>query len=237
MRSGQPDGVPTPKPTPAPLVWITRAEPGASATAGRVRDKGWAPLVAPLLEARSLPGAALDLSGVAAVAFTSARGARAFAALTPARPPAFTVGEATAGAARAAGFETVWSADGDVAALAALIAAADPGPVLHAGALHPAGDLTGDLVARGVEARAVALYDTVPVDPAPALARLDEVGAVLVHSPRAAGLLARVLLAHPAPAMRLLALSEAVAAPLRAVENAKIAVAPFPNEVSLLNLL
>ena len=232
MRSGQPAGVPE----PAPLVWITRAEPGAAATAGRVRAMGWRPLVAPLLEARALP-ATLNLAGVAAVAFTSAQGVRAFAALTGARLPAFTVGEATAEAARAAGFETVRSADGDVAALADLIAGADPGPILHAGALHPAGDLTGDLTARGLSARAVALYDTVPVDPEPALSKLGEISVVLIHSPRAATLLARALTAHPAPHLRLLALSEAVAAPLRALENAKIAIAPFPNETSLLNLL
>lgn len=232
MRSGQPAGVPE----PAPLVWITRAEPGASATAGRVRAMGWTPLVAPLLEASTLP-ATLDLSGIAAVAFTSAQGVRAFAALTDTRLPAFTVGEATAEAARAAGFDSVRSADGDVAALAELIAGADPGPVLHAGALHPAGDLTGDLAARGLSARAVALYDTLPVEPAAALARLDEIGVVLVHSPRAAALLAGILRPRPAPDRRLLALSEAVAAPLRTLENAKIAVAPFPNEASLLNLL
>ncbi len=228
MRSGQPAGVSK----PAPLVWITRAEPGASATAGRVQAMGWTPLVAPLLEARALP-ATLDLSGIAAVAFTSAQGVRAFAALTGARLPAFTVGEATAEAARAAGFGAVQSADGDVAALAELIAAADPGPVLHAGALHPA----GDLAARGLVARAVALYDTLPVEPAAALARLDEIDVVLVHSPRAAALLAGILADRPAPPPRLLALSDAVAAPLRAIENSKIAVAPFPNEASLLNLL
>ncbi|WGM37274.1 uroporphyrinogen-III synthase [Caulobacter sp. NIBR1757] len=233
MRTGQP----APVPKPSPLVWITRAEPGASATAGRVRAMGWTPLTAPLLEARTLADATFDLTGVAAVAFTSAQGVRAFAALTGARPPAFTVGEATAEAARAAGFGTVRSADGDVAALAGLIAAADPGPILHAGALHPAGDLTGDLTARGLSARAVALYDTVPVDPGPALSKLRQITVVLTHSPRASALLARALTAHPAPHLRLLALSEAVAAPLRALENAKIAVAPFPNETSLLNLL
>ncbi|MCE3288711.1 MAG: uroporphyrinogen synthase [Caulobacter sp.] len=225
-------------PDPFPLIWITRAEPGASATARRVEAMGWRPLVAPLLEARPLE-AVLDLTGIAALAFTSAQGVRAFAALSDARLPAFTVGDATAEAARAAGFAQVQSADGDVAALANLIARANPGPILHAGALHPAGDLVGDLTARGLPARAVALYDTVAVavDPAPALARLPRIAAVLVHSPKAAALLADLLTTHPTPNLRLLTLSEAVAAPLRAVENATIAVAPFPNEASLLNLL
>lgn len=233
MRTGQP----APVPNLAPLVWITRAEPGASATARRVEALGWTGLVAPLLEARALSDVSIDLSDISAMAFTSAQGVRAFTALSDARLPAFTVGDATAEAARAAGFADVQSADGDVAALAALIARAGPGPILHAGARHPAGDLVGDLAARGLPARAVALYDTVPVDPAPALARLPEISTVLVHSPKAATLLADLLTTHPTPNLRLLTLSDAVAGPLRALENATIAVAPFPNEASLLNLL
>ena len=233
MPTGQPASVPY----PAPLVWITRAESGAAATARRVEAMGWTPLVAPLLEARTLDEATLDLTGVAALAFTSAQGVRAFAALSDRRLPAFTVGEATAEAARAAGFGEVQSADGDVAALAKLIAAAEPGPVLHAGALHPAGDLVGDLTARGLAARASALYDTVAADPSSALAHLPDITAVLVYSPKAAALLADLLIAHNAPHLRLLTLSDAVAAPLRAVKSSQLAVAPFPNEPSLLNLL
>jgi uroporphyrinogen-III synthase len=233
MRTSQLAAVPQ----SPPFVWITRAEPAASATARRVEAMGWAALVAPLLEARALGDVSIDLSDIAALAFTSAQGVRAFAALSEARLPAFTVGEATAEAARAAGFAEVQSADGDVAALGALIARARPGPVLHAGTRHPAGDLVGDLTTRGLPARALALYDTFPVDPAPALARLPRIAAVLVHSPKAAALLADLLTTHPTPHLRLLALSEAVAAPLRIVESAKLAVAPFPNEASLLNLL
>jgi uroporphyrinogen-III synthase len=232
MRTGQP----APVPKPAPLVWITRSEPGASATARRLEAMGWTPLVAPLLEARPLD-TEIDLAGIAALAFTSAQGVRAFATLSDGRLPAFAVGDATAEAARAAGFADVRSADGDVAALTNLIAQANPGPILHAGALHPAGDLVGDLTARGLTARAVALYDTVAVDAAPALTQLPRIAAVLVHSPKAAAVLAEVLAPRPAQNLRLLALSETVAAPLRGLENATIAVAPFPNEPSLLNLL
>ncbi|MDO9336888.1 MAG: uroporphyrinogen-III synthase [Caulobacter sp.] len=222
---------------PSRLVWINRAQPGAAATANRVEAKGWTALVAPLLEARTLPNPTLDLTGIAALAFSSAQGVRAFAALTDARLPAFTVGDATAEAARAAGFTAVQSADGDVLALAELIASARPGPILHAGALQPAGDLVGDLTARGLKARTVALYETRSIEPTEALSRLPDITAVLVHSPKAAALLAALLTARSAPHLRLLTLSEAVAAPLRALENPKISVAPFPNEASLLNLL
>ena len=220
-----------------PLVWITRAEPGASATARRIEAMGWTPLVDPLLEARPIVDVTLDLAGIAALAFTSAQGVRAFAALSDARLPAFAVGDATAEAARAAGFTSVQSADGDVADLATLIAGADPGPILHAGALRPAGDLVGNLTAQGLSARAVALYDTVPLHPVSALSKLPQITVITTHSPRASGLLANLLNAHTTAHLRILALSEAVAAPLRTLKSAQIVVAPFPNEASLLNLL
>ena len=86
------------------------------------------PAVAPLLAIRPIPQPAPDLTGVAALAFTSANGVAAFAALTPDRSrPVFTVGDATAQAARAAGFARVESAGGDLDRLAALITAQGSG--------------------------------------------------------------------------------------------------------------
>jgi uroporphyrinogen-III synthase len=98
-------------PADAPRVWITRAEPGASATARRVEAAGLVPLVTPLLETADLADAspALDaLPPSAVLAFTSANGVRAFARLTPRRVlKVWCVGAATAGAARQAGFVDV----------------------------------------------------------------------------------------------------------------------------------
>src|SRR4051812_12438776 len=99
-------------------IWITRAQPGADATAERVRALGHEALVAPLLAVRALEDVEIDLIGVAALAFTSANGVRAFADLSPERQiRVFAVGSTTAQAARAAGFRLVLSADGDVEAL------------------------------------------------------------------------------------------------------------------------
>src|SRR5205814_936155 len=60
-------------------IWITRAQPAADVTADRVRALGHEALVAPLLAVRTLPEADVSLSGIAALAFTSADGVRAFA--------------------------------------------------------------------------------------------------------------------------------------------------------------
>jgi uroporphyrinogen-III synthase len=226
-------------------IWVTRASPGAEATAGRVAALGWTPLVDPLLAVRAL-SPAVDLTGVAALAFTSVNGATAFARLASDRTRrVFAVGERTAAAARAAGFAQVVSADGDVEALARLIAgeaAGLDGAILHPSALEPAGDLLSPLKAAGLSAQRVAVYEAVARRPAEeTLAALDTFDAVLLHSPRAARILADLLADRPAPRLRALCLSPAVAAPLEASRQAgalmSVAFAPRPDETALLGLL
>ena len=223
-------------------IWITRAQPGADATAERVRALGHEAVIAPLLAVRSLPDVTIDLGGVAALAFTSANGVRAFADLSGERAlRVFAVGAATAQAARAAGFRLVLSADGDVAALAEGIAARRgelKGVVLHPGASEPAGDLAGALEKHGVEARRVILYETAPVEVAAAAAEaLGKSDAVLLHSPRAAQVLAQLLKAYPAPTLRALGLSKAVVRPLARIRMGGKAFPPFPIEGALLELI
>ena len=220
-------------------VWITRALPGAEATAAKVAALGFTPVVDPLLEVAP-SAASIDLAGVSALAFTSVNGVQAFSALSDARAlPVFAVGRATASAAREAGFAQVASADGDVDDLARLVVAAAPGLVLWAGAREPAGDLVGTLNEAGVAARGVAVYETVERAPSNAtVALLDQPLTVLLHSPRAARRLADILGRRPAAALRALCLSKAVAAPLEPlVEPGSVACAPRPDETALLSLL
>lgn len=223
-------------------VWITRAEPGAGATAERVRAQGWRPVVSPLLRVQPLPDVHLDLTGVGALAFTSANGVRAFAEIEGKRDiKVFAVGGGTAEAAKAAGFRQVYSADGDVGALAARIAARKSeldGVVLHPAASEPAGDLTGELTAAGVEARTVPLYESVlTAPPADFLDNLEELDVVLLHSPKAAKALAGVLRGRNAAHLRLLCLSPAVAKPVARTKVREVVRAPFPIEAALLNLI
>lgn len=229
--------------SPAPLsVWITRAEPGATLTADRVAAMGHRPLVAPLLRIENLPGVEIDLAGVSALAFTSSNGVRAFAELNSRRDiRVFAVGAGTTAAAKAAGFKAILSAEGDVNALAGRIAARRAelrGTVLHAGAAEPAGDLVGALIAEGMAARGLALYDSVVIPPsAELLEQLESLDVALIHSPRAARALARVLRRKPAENLRLLCLSAAVARPLARTKVREVVRAPFPIEAALLNLI
>jgi uroporphyrinogen-III synthase len=206
---------------------------------------GLEPRVDPLLEVRDL-SPEVDLDGVAALAFTSVNGVAAFARLHGDRDrPVFAVGDRTARAAREAGFTAVASADGDVEALAALIlqeAARLDGAVLHPSALEPAGDLVSLLAATGVGARRLAVYETVDRDPSPAtLAGLDDLEAVLLHSPRAARVLTSWLAERPARRLRALCLSPSVARPLEDLVQTGglgcVTSAPHPTETALLALL
>ncbi len=155
-------------------IWITRAQPGAEVTAERVRALGHEAVIAPLLQVHALPNAQVDLAGVAALAFTSANGVRAFADLSPERAiRVFAVGAATAQAARAAGFKLVLSADGNVEALAEGIGQRRGelrGAVLHPGAADLAGDLVGALEALNRKIRLPPIT-VVDVDADPELVR------------------------------------------------------------------
>ena len=226
---------------PIRRVWITRAQPGAARTAARLTALGFAPMVAPLLAVRPLPDAldaAPDFASVAALAFTSPNGVAAFAALTPELRdrPVLAVGDATAEAARDAGFTDACSAAGDIHALARLISAsAIKGLILAPGAREPAGDLPALLPGRDI--RRLPVYAAEETDTA-APADFD---AVLLHSPRAARALAAALAAVLTPdvaANRVaVCISAAAAAPLAALSFAEIRTAEAPDENSVLTAL
>ncbi len=113
---------------------LTRPQPGATASADRIRALGHDPVLAPLLATESigwrppkpLPQA-LMLTSAAAVR----HGGPGLAALGG--MPVFVVGAATAAAARAAGFADVRVGAGTAQALVDEIAAAGIASVLHLG--------------------------------------------------------------------------------------------------------
>ena len=217
-------------------VWVTRAQPGATRTAARLVDMGLEPVIAPLIVLRPLTPALPDASRFDGLVFTSRNGVAAFAGLHPTEAlcalPVFTVGTATAEAARSAGLARVMSADADVQALADLIRAEARGArLLHPGALQPAGDLGGALA--GVsQVVSLPVYEAVASDlPPPA-----DFDIVLIHSPRAA----RELSARLPDALAgriVVAISAAAAAPLRDLGFAAVHIAETPDETGLFDAL
>jgi len=224
------------------VVWVTRAQPGADATAAKLRELGLEAVVEPLLEVRRTDDAPIDLAGVSAIAFTSANAVAAFAERSPERSlRVFAVGDATAAAARAQRFASVLSARGDVQALAAALATRKrdlPGAILYPAAAEPAQDLAGALEAVGLKVRQVTLYETAALAPSAALVgQLPQIDAVLAHSAKAARVLAVFLKAHPAPGLAAYCLSRQIARSLSRAGLAAVLSAEAPNETALLGLL
>lgn len=228
---------------------LTRPREDAEPLAAELRRAGHEVLIEPMLEIRPLPDARLDLGGVQAALLTSANGARALAAATARRDlPVCAVGDATARAARSAGFADVASADGDVGALAALVRARlDPaaGRLLHVAGSAVAGDLSGALADAGFAVDRAVLYEArkaAALSPACRAALKDgRLDAALFFSPRSAAAFVRLAdtagLAGACRRLSALCLSRAVADAAGVVPWRGISVAIRPTQADLLDLL
>ncbi len=186
------------------------------------------------------------LDGAQAVLFTSANGVRAFAAARAHRDlAAFAVGDATATAARDAGFADIASAGGDVTDLAALVVQRlkpRSGALVHAAASEVAGDLGGALSPMGFELRRAVLYESVPAarlsDATAAALANGTIELALFFSPRTAELFVRLAAAagleEACRKVAAVALSPAVAARLEPLAWRAVHVAETPTLASLL---
>ena len=147
---------------------VTRPDQDAARLAERLRAAGHRVSAQPLLTIRfrDVDAVGIDPKTTQALLVTSANGVRALSVrtdLTALRAiPVIAVGPASAEAARAAGFEVVHQAGGDVAALAAKAAelcAPENGPLVHVSGQAVAGDLRGTLEARRFRVERAVLYD------------------------------------------------------------------------------
>lgn len=233
-------------------VLVTRPAEDSAATAARLAVRGHESVLAPLMAVRSLEEVP-DFDGVQSILITSANGVRALADAVPQGAPArnlpvYTVGRASADAARAAGFADVTAAGGDVDHLAGMVKAmlrpAD-GALLHVAGTVTAGDLSGSLSEVGFAVRRAVLYAAEPVSALPAAAHdalaAGRIDAVMLFSPRTARLFAALVRAAGLDglcrAMIALCLSPAVAEALEGLAFSEIRVAASPDQDSLLALL
>ncbi len=225
---------------------MTRPEPGGAETAARLVALGWQPLLAPALVLAPRPFA---LPPCQAVLVTSRAAARA---LPPSELPLLAVGEATAEAARQAGWTRAEAAEGTAADLARLAATrCDParGPLLLAVGQGYALDLAADLRARGFQVLRRIAYAARPATRLPddVLRSLAAAGVarILFHSPRSAG--CAITLFREAGQTEAIARMTALAISPRVAEAARLALAPRtwrslrvaarPTEEALLALL
>ena len=224
---------------------ITRTEPGAHATSKAVRGLGLTPLIMPAARVEITP-ATLDLTGVQALLMTSAAAARAIQVSETLRAlPLYAVGDATAEAAVAAGFENVTSAGGDGATLAVLAAdrmSPRQGALLHLRGREVAGDVTGMLRACGFEARHIEVYAT--HDNPDFKTNITEQltkqsGFILIHSPAGGRRLTAAVSDRVMNlgAWHVVGLSFACVKPLEELEFKSINIADSPDEEALMATL
>ena len=214
---------------------ILRPEPGASASVARAAQLGIEAVAAPIFTVEARTWQAPDARRYDAILFTSANAARlggdqlgAYVHL-----PCYAVGEASAAAASAAGFNVTCTGPADGDAVTALMAEHGVSRALHpCGRDHVA--LTGP-----VRIDHIPVYAAEPVAALPPAA-LDAIrggAAVALHSPRAARIFAD--LADPAgldrAATSLVSISPAAAAAAGDGWKAKL-VAPAPRDEALLVL-
>lgn len=235
-----------------PVVWITRTPDGAKGTARAVAALGGEAIVAPVLKVVPLKPI-FDPHSFDAVILTSRNGLNAFTALCTRRSiTAWCVGETTAEAARAAKFQTVISASGDVQALQQLIldTADKASRLFYAAPKEPAGDLGGALRQAGFLVREAAVYETRTVTPTLSPVEMGRINHVLVHSAKAGRGVAAVLRAHPTAftlnRLAFVCLSEGawmgVGHGLAGDKNVTAGqlirrISPFPDEASMLKLI
>lgn len=173
-------------------VIVLRPEPGNAATMAKALAMRMDARACPLFETRGVAWSCPAPANFTAILFTSANGARLAG---PGRMrylhlPAFAVGDATAEAAREAGFSSVVTGESDVARLTAKIATLGRHRLLHL-----SGAEISEIDFMGVEVERRIVYDSEVVPPTAAMLELlAGGGVVLVHSPRAAARLAEIVL-------------------------------------------
>ena len=229
---------------------VTRPQEDGERTAALLRARGHSVLLAPLLRIEPL-AAEFGAGPFAAVLTTSANAARAVAGhmrIAELRSvPLYTVGQRSAEAARAVGFVTVNSADGDAHDLTRLVAqqfAGAAAPLLYLAGEDRSVDLAEELGRHGITVRSAVVYHAASSERLPPHAEqaiaTGDIDGVLHYSRRSAdaflkcadapGLHKRALgLAH-------FCLSAQVAAPLTAAGAADTRIAARPEESALLDL-
>jgi len=230
---------------------LTRPAESAPAFAAAAEAAGFEVIAAPMLtyEALAQPDLPVLAAEAQAALLTSAAAARLLpnGAVSPALP-ILAVGDATADAARRAGFLNVASAGGDGAALAEMAAKRlipSDGLVLHLAGEAKAFDIAAALRAKGFDARALDVYRARPAavlpDAAADALMSRTVDDAAFFSRRSASTFVRLVraagLVEPTRWIRVAALSSNVAEGLAGLPWCQVLTAATPTADALLAIL
>jgi uroporphyrinogen-III synthase len=228
-------------------VLITRPEPGASQTADRVRQLGFDPVIASVLEVdRKGRLSAAPVNWVASI--LTSQNAILSVPLAHRTKPAFTVGQATATLASSAGFQNIISGDADATALVPLIA--EHVSPAEGSLFFPTGRFRGKALADALRERGYRVirrvaYQAVPVRALPqaALTRLRhrQLDVAMFFSTETASHFVRLVrqtgLEESVEDVEAVSISEGAAVALRHLKWRAVTVAPKPNQEAMLALL
>ena len=233
---------------------VTRGHIDAEPLAEALQGYGHDVIIDPMMSVNYAMSPLPDPSLVQALLITSANGIRALMHqdATPLYQqnniPVFTVGDASARTAFEHGFESVYSAAGDVDDLARLVARKmlpEAGLLLHVAGTKVTGDLSGKLTTAGFVCRRLVLYEAVPSNALSnecnqALSE-DQLDGVLFYSPRTVtiflDLIQQAGLEKNLQNVTLYCLSEAVAQNASGVKWDNIRICEKPDQASMLRLL
>ncbi|WP_417718637.1 uroporphyrinogen-III synthase [Salipiger sp.] len=221
-----------------PILLLTRPEAASRqflADLTTAETPSFTPVLSPLMSIEAL-GPLPEVPKSSGVIFSSANAVRCWQALGGGvRSPCYTVGRATARAARTAGFDPI-SADGDADALVSVILGQNPGvPLFHLRGTHTRGNVAGRLRDGGCDVSVAVIYDQ------PAHELSDEARAALngtvpvvvpLFSPRSAAQFART---PPGGApLFVAAMSADVSDALRGIYLTRLDILPRPEGRAML---
>ncbi len=228
---------------------VTRPRGDAKSLAALLAARGVDAVIEPMIEIVENDRALPNFDGVQAFLCTSANGVRALARASADRDIAIlAVGDATARAARAAGFGEVASAAGDVGDLARLVRRRlhpANGRLIHVAGSEIAGDLAGILGAAGFAVERAVLYEARAATVlTPSTARLiddGEIDLALFFSPRSAAIFVHLVeaaaIGEGLATSTALSISPAADAPLAALPFGDRRIAGAPTQAALLALV
>lgn len=225
-----------------PPIIVTRAQPGADETAGRLQSEGFTPLLSPALVIKAVSPIPAQQEPARHLIFTSANGVRYFANTSQERDAqAWCVGDATAAEAHASGFTHIHNAKGNADDLAALILKRTPLKTdtwSHVANTAAAGKLVAILKAAGLNISFQPLYETAPAPhlSVPAHTALSTTSAkiVLIHSAKGAAAFLHLARDLNLSSATIAAISPNAAAPFLGVPTGVIIRAARPNEDALM---
>jgi uroporphyrinogen-III synthase len=227
----------------AGLVLLTRPRADSQRLAGILEERGYTPLVDPMLEIERLPVRLPAPGRFQAVLVTSRHAVPALAGLD-AGFPVFCVGEATAERVRQAGPWPVMPGPGDAVGLAETVIGRlrpDQGPLLHLAGADVRPELQDLLERAGFTLVRANTYRARPAsglaDPTRLALEQRRIRAVMLFSPRTAAVFAALSSRYDQTGSDALCLSANVAKGLDASRFARVLIATRPEEAALLDLL